>query len=101
MRTDRRPVVHIRTTDSPGRYVAGFRTEFLDATYACEFSASAVGAIALHRFAEMITAQYGRPVELRIDTDLFPAGSETVARILAHIGLAESDEPIKRQESLR
>ena len=30
------------------------------------------GAVALHRFAGMISDQYGKQIELRIANDLFP-----------------------------
>ena len=38
----------------PDRYIASFDTGPLDATFAVVFSSSITGAVALHRFANMI-----------------------------------------------
>ena len=70
----------------PDRFVASFRSEFLDATYALVFSKSVTGAVALHRFARMISDQYGRQVELQIADDLFPVKNKAVEDILNSIG---------------
>ena len=49
------PVIRIVGVEGkPDRFVASFRSEFLEATYAVVFSGTITGALALHRFATMI-----------------------------------------------
>ena len=79
--------------EKPDRFVASFRSEFLDATYAVVFSKSVTGAVALHRFAQMISKQYDRQVELQIADDLFPVRNKAVEDILNSIG---SPQPAHR-----
>ena len=87
MRNNRTPVINIAGVDeNSNRFVASFRAEFLDATYAVVFSQTITGAVALHRFARMISDQYGRQVELQIADDLFPVKSRAVEDILNSIG---------------
>ena len=84
------PVIRITGVDEkPNRVVAYFRSEFLDATYAVVFSKSITGAVALHRFARMISVQYSREVELQIADDLFPVRNTAVEDILNSIGIPE------------
>ena len=86
MRNNRTPIITIAgIEDNPDRFVASFRSEFLDATYAVIFSQTITGAVALHRFARMISDQYGKQVELRIANDLLPARSKAVEDILKSI----------------
>ena len=86
MRNNRTPVISIAgVEDNPDRFVASFRSEFLDATYAVVFSQTITGVVALHRFVQMISDQYGKQVELRIANDLFPVRSKAVEDILKSI----------------
>ena len=86
MRNNRTPVITITgAEDNRDRFVASFRSEFLDATYAVVFSQTITGAVALHRFVQMISDQYGRQVELRIANDLFPKPNKAVEDILKSI----------------
>ena len=81
MKSNRTPVITIAgVEDNPNRFVASFRSEFLDATYAVVFSQTITGAVALHRFAGMISDQYGKQVELRIAIDLFPVKNRRSGR---------------------
>ena len=86
MRNNRVPVISITgVDDNTDRFVASFNSEFLDATYAVVFSQTITGAVALHRFAGMISGQYGKQVELRIANDLFPVRNKAVEDILKSI----------------
>ena len=67
--------------------LASFRSEFLDATYAVVFPQTVTGAVALHRFATMISGQYGKQVELQLTNDLFPIRNKPVEDILNTIGI--------------
>ena len=90
MRNNRTPVITITgVEDNPDRFVASFRSEFLDATYAVVFSQTITGAVALHRFAGMISGQYGKQVELQIADDLFPVQNKAVDDILKSIAEPE------------
>ena len=94
MTNNRTPVITITGVEgNPDRFVASLRSEFLDATYAVIFSQTITGAVALHRFAGMISDQYGKQVELRIANDLFPAKNRAVEDILNSIG---KPEPVHR-----
>ena len=86
----RRPSIRIAKADGEsGRYIASFQSDLLGATYAVVFRESVTGAVALHRFAGMIESQYGKPVELRVDTDLIPFGNKAVEDILRSIAVTE------------
>ena len=88
------PVIRITSVaEKPNRFVASFRSEFLDAIYAVVFSKTITGAVALHRFAKMISHQYGTEVELQIADDLFPVRNTAVEDILNSIG---KPEPVLR-----
>mgnify|MGYP006308465221 CR=1 FL=1 len=90
----RRPVVHITRADGEeDRFIASFQADLLDSTFAVVFPESVTGAVALHRFACMIEHQYGGPVELRIDEELFPSRSKAVEEMLRSIG---EKEPVLR-----
>ena len=94
MRNNRVPVISITgVDDNTDRFVASFRSEFLDATYAVVFSQTITGAVALHRFARMISDQYGKQVELRIANDLFPVRNKAVEDILK--GIMKPDPAFK------
>ena len=86
MRNNRTPVITIAGVDgNSDRFIASFRSEFLDATYAVVFSQTITGAVALHRFVQMISGQYGKQVELGIANDLFPIPNKAVEDILKSI----------------
>ena len=90
MRNNRTPVITIAGAEgNPDRFVASFRSEFLDATYAVVFSQTITGAVALHRFAGMISSQYGKQIEIRIANDLFPVKNKAVEDILNSISKPE------------
>ena len=94
MRNNNAPVIRITGVDeNPNRFVASLRSEFLDATYAVVFSQTVTGAVALHRFARMISDAYGRQAKLQITEDLFAGNNSAVEDILASIGISE---PVSR-----
>ena len=43
-----------------GEYTASFTSEFLQATFSVRVKDTILGAVALHRFAEMIGKQFGK-----------------------------------------
>ena len=87
MRSNRTPVITIAgVDDNPDNFVATFRSEFLGATYAVLFPQTVTGAVALHRFATMISSQYGKQVKIQIPNDLFPVRNKAVEDILKSIG---------------
>ena len=93
-RSNNAPVIRISCVDEkPNRFVASLRSEFLDATYAVVFSQTVTGAVALHRFARMISESYGRQVTRQITDDLFAGKNKAVEDILAGIGIPE---PVSR-----
>ncbi len=86
MKNNRTPVITIAGDENnPDRFVASFRSEFLDAIYAVVFSQTITGAVALHRFVQMISGQYGRQVKILIANDLFPAKNKAVEDMLKSI----------------
>ena len=94
MRSSNAPVIRITGVDEkPNRYVASLRSEFLDATYALVFSQTVTGAVALHRFARMISEAYGRQAKLQIADESFSLRNTAVEDILATIGILQ---PVSR-----
>ena len=92
-RNNRTPVIRISgVKDTEGKCLASFHSEFLDATYSLLFNESVTGAVALHRFAQMIGSQYGCTVELQIVDDPFPVKNQAVEDMLSSIGLTDSRE---------
>ena len=90
MRANNAPVIRITGVDEkPNRFVASLASEFLDATYAVVFSTTVTGAVALHRFARMISELHGRQAKLKITEDLFAGKNTAVEDILASIGVSE------------
>ena len=86
-RSNNTPIIRITGVDEkPDQFVASFRSEFLEATYAVVFSSSITGAVALHRFANMIENQYGKKPELKISDNLIPVHNPAVKDILSTIG---------------
>ena len=93
MMNGRRPTIRIQAiTEKPGRLIASFNAEFLNATYALIFSESVTGALALHWFAQMIENQYGKPVTIRLSDELLPFRSEAVQDILTGLGITETEK---------
>jgi hypothetical protein len=89
----RRPTIRIQPiTGKPGRFIASFNAEFLNATYALAFSESVTGALALHRFATMIENQYGKQVTIQLPDELPPFRSEAVQDILSGLGITEREK---------
>ncbi len=87
MKNNRTPVIRISgVKDNPGKFLASFHSEFLDATYSLLFNETVTGAVALHRFARMIESQYGCAAELQIVDEVFPMNNQAVEDILATIG---------------
>ena len=87
MKNNRTPVIRISgVKDNPGKFLASFHSEFLDATYSLLFNETVTGAVALHRFAQMIGSQYGCTVELQIVDDFLSVNNQAVVDILATIG---------------
>jgi hypothetical protein len=94
MRGNNAPVIRITGVDEkPNRFVASLRSEFLDATYAVVFSTTVTGAVALHRFARMISELHGRQAKLQITEDFFAGKNTAVEDILKSIGISE---PVSR-----
>lgn len=92
MMSGRRPTIRIQAIDEkPGRFIASFNAEFLDATYALTFGETVTGALALHRFAKMIEHQYATEVNIQLPDDLLPFRSEAVKDILAGLGVSEEE----------
>ena len=69
--------------DDSGSYIAMFSSPVLASTFSVVFPDSITGALALHEFADMLRMRFGRPVELQLDTDLFPPRSKAMNDILA------------------
>ena len=90
MRSNRLPVIRISPVhNNPNQFVASYRSDFLGATFAVVCSQTITGSVALHHFARMLSTQYGRQVDLQIDTDLFPVHSKAVEDILHSIRVPE------------
>ena len=88
------PIIRIVGVDEkPDLFVASFRSEFLSATYAVVFPQTITGAVALHRFASMISGQYGKQVEIQIPNDLFPERNKEAEDILR--SMAELEPAIR------
>ena len=94
MRSSRTPVTTVAGVDNdPDRFIASYHSEFLGATYAVVFPQTVTGAVALHRFATMISSQYGRQVEIQIPNDLYPVRNKAIRDILNSIS---EPEPVVR-----
>lgn len=93
MTSGRRPTICIQAiVEKPGRFIASFNAEFLNATYALTFGESVTGALALHRFAQMIEDQYGKQVTIQLPDELLPFRSEAVQDILTGLGITEREK---------
>lgn len=81
MRSNRAPGITIAgVDDDPDSFVA---------TYAVVFPQTLTGAVAPHRFATMISSQYGRQVEIQIPNDLYPVRNKAIRDILNSIAEPE------------
>ena len=93
MMNGRKPTIRIQAiTEKPGRFIASFNAEFLNATYALTFCESVTGALALHRFAQMIENQYGKQVNIQLPDQLLPFRSEAVQDILSGLGIVQTEK---------
>jgi hypothetical protein len=89
----RNPLVRIAPADGcPGRFIASFKAEVLSSTYAVIFPETVTGAIALHRFVQMIEQQYGKQVEIRLADELLPFHSEEITDLLRSLIITESEK---------
>jgi hypothetical protein len=79
-------------SEESGRFVASFKAEVLDATYAVVFPETVTGAIALHRFVQMIEQQYGKQVEIQLADELLPFHNEAITDMLHSLGITESEK---------
>ena len=87
----RQPVIRIQAIpEKPGRFIASFQAEFLDATYAVVFTETVTGALALHRFVQMIENQYGKQAKIQITDELIPFHNEAVTDMLVGLGITEA-----------
>ena len=91
-RNDRLTVTIRHIPDDTGSYIALFASPVLASTFSVVFPDSITGALALHEFADMLRMRFGRPVELRLDTDLFPPRSKAMDDILA--AMRENRAPV-------
>ena len=93
MMNGRRPTIRIQAiAEKPGRFIASFNAEFLNATYTLTFGESVTGALALHRFAKMIENQYGKQVNIQLPDELLPFRGEAVKDILSGLGVTETEK---------
>ena len=92
MKNNRLTVTIRRVSDDAGHYVATFESPVLSSVFCVVFPDSVTGAVALHDFADMLHQHFGRPVELRLDTDLFPVRSKAMDDVLA--AMRENTLPI-------
>ena len=90
----RHPVIRIAPVNESGsgRFVASFTAEVLGATYAVIFSETVTGAIAFHRFVQMIEHQYGKQVEIRLSDELLPFHENAVTDLLRSLSNSESQK---------
>ena len=82
--SNNRLIVTVRPV--PGKsdsYIALFSAPVLSSVFAAVFPDSITGALALHDFVESLRLRYGRPVEIRLETDLFPPRSKAIEDVLA------------------
>ena len=86
MNSGKIPVTVTAVPEKPDTYIAHFSSAFMGATFSVLFPDSITGALALHGFAEMLRLYYGKPVELVLESDLFPVRSKAVEDIIAAIG---------------
>lgn len=93
MMNGRRLTIRIQAiAEKPGQFIASFNAEFLNATYALTFGESVTGALALHRFAQMIEDQYGKQVIIQLLDEVPPFHSEAVQDILSGLGITKKEK---------
>ena len=83
MSNNRLAVTVRRVPGDEDAYIAFFSSPVLSSTFSVVFPDSITGALAVHDFAEMLRLRYGRPAEIRLETDLFPPRSKAVEDVLA------------------
>ncbi len=83
MKSGRLTVTIRPVPDRSGVYVAIFSSPVLGSTFSVVFPDSVTGALALHDFAEMLRLRFEKPVELVLETDLFPMKSKAMEDVLA------------------
>ena len=60
-RTQKALLIRVLPVDGkPGEYAASFTSEFLQATFSVEVKDTILGAVAIHRFAEMVRKEYAK-----------------------------------------
>ena len=74
----------------PGEYTASFTSEFLQATFSVTVKDTILGAVAIHRFAEMIRKQFGKYVANGEIEFVLPDSMEPVSRPFADMVNKES-----------
>ena len=77
-----RLTVTIRPVPDSDTFLALFSSPVLSSSFSLLFPDSVIGAVALHDFAEMLRLRYRKPVEFRVETDLFPPRSKAVEDVL-------------------
>lgn len=82
MTRSNRLTVTIRPVPDSEAYLAIYSSPVLSSSFSVVFPDSVVGAVALHDFAEMLRLRYGKPVELRVETELFAPQSKAVTDLL-------------------
>ena len=94
MKSDRLAVTVRPAPDQSGTYLAIFTSPVLGSTFSVIFPDSITGALALHDFAEMVRLRYEKPVELVLETDLFPMRSKAMEDVLAAMRARLTPVPI-------
>ena len=79
--------------DRADTLIALFSSPILASAFSVVFPDSVTGALALHDFAEMLRLRYGKPVELILDTDLFPMRSKAMEDVIAAMKAATVPVP--------
>ena len=83
MKSGRLTVTIRPVPDRSSSYIALFSSPVLSSTYSVIFPDSVTGALAVHDFAEMLRLRFEKPVELVLETDLFPMKSKAMEDVLA------------------
>ena len=83
MKSGRLTVTIRPVPDRSSLYIALFSSPVLSSTYSVIFPDSVTGALAVHDFAEMLRLRFEKPVELVLETDLFPMKSKAMEDVLA------------------
>ena len=95
MKSGRLTVTIRPVPDRSCAYVAIFSSPVLGSTFSVVFPDSVTGALALHDFAEMLRLRFEKPVELVLETDLFPMRSKAMEDVLAAMRSRLTPVPIR------